>query len=208
MTIADKYQAERERLELNRTLDWSTFDREFIAAGETLVPMTVQVWFDLLAVKSPILSAEGLTIEAVTDYIWRNCKRYTANPWLKEWRLFWIQRRVERCMNKDDEADALLSVIFEHVKETFDEFPTSLQKAGAASTNAMPGASGEAAMLDEIAHRYGISPEAVLTMPLRRVFALQRTIRMATIPEYKLLEPDSLRAIKSEYLKNLNNGSV
>ena len=61
-------------------------------------------------------------------------------------------------------------------------------------------------MLDEIAHRYGMRPQDVLQMPLRQAFALQRTIRLATIPEYKLLEPQSLRTIKSEYLQDLNNG--
>lgn len=207
MTIAEKYQSERERLELNRTLDWSTFAREFKAAGEVLKPMTVQVWFDLLAVKSPILTGEGLTEEALIDYIWRNCKRHTRNRTLKEWRLFWIQRRVDKALRDDDEAEALFKVVFTHVKETFDEFP-STSNATASQRNAMPSASGEAAMLDEIAHRYGISPEEVLKMPLRRAFALQRTIRMATIPNYKLLEPDSLRAIKTEYLNSLNNGTV
>ncbi len=208
MTIAEKYQAERERLELNRTLDWSTFSREFIAAGEVLDPMTVQVWFDLLAVKSPILSAEGLTAEAVTDYIWRNCKRHTRNVWLKEWRLYWLQRRIEKALSDEAESDALLTVVFDHVKEAFEEFPSTAAGSTSRQRNAMPGASGEASMLDEIASRYGINPLDVLKMPLRRAFALQRTIRLATISEYKLLEPDSLRAIKSEYLTNLNNGAV
>ena len=207
MTIAEKYQAERERLELNRTLDWSTFSREFVAVGESLNPMTVQVWFDLLACKSPILGAEGLTTESVVDYIWRNCKRHTRKAWLKGWRLFWIQWRVERALKNEAKADALLTVIFDHTKEAFDEFPSS---SGAATrqVNSMPSASGEAAMLDEIAHRYGINPVEVLKMPLRRAFALQRTIRVMTIPDYKLLEPDSLRAIKSEYLTSLNNAAI
>jgi hypothetical protein len=207
MTIAEKYQAERERLQLNRTLDWSTFSREFIAAGETLKPMTVQVWFDLLAIKSPILSAEGLTAEAVTDYVWRNCKRHTRRIWLKEWRLYWLQRRIEKAIDDEAECEALLNVIFDHVKDAFDEFPSS-SGASTRQVNSMSGTSGEAAMLDEIAHRYGMNPQDVLKMPLRRAFALQRTIRLATIPEYKLLEPDSLRAIKSEYLNSLNNGAV
>lgn len=259
MTIAEKYQAERDRLELNRTLDWSTFSREFIAVGESLVPMTVQTWFDLLAVKSPILSAEGLTTDAVVDYIWRNRKK-TSNEkindfiyltwvfdstkiFLKELRLFWIHLAVARAFKSynieekklkaessrfliikkwrlfllnrakkkqvkaNKEADALLTVIFDHIKEAFDELP-STSGATSRQVNSMSSASGEAAILDEIAHRYGISPEAVLKMPLRRAFALQRTIRVSTIPDYKLLEPDSLRAIKSEYLNSLNNGAV
>lgn len=208
MTIAEKYQVERERLELNRSLDWSTFSREYIAVGETLVPMTVQTWFDLLACKSPILGAEGLTTEAVVDYIWRNCKRHTRRTWLKEWRLYWIQRRVEKALNDEAKAESLLTVVFDHIKEAFDEFPSTAASSTSRQVNSMSSAAGEAAMLDEIAHRYGISPEEVLKMPLRRAFALQRTIRTVTIPEYKLLEPDSLRAIKSEYLTNLNNGAV
>jgi len=206
MTIAEEYQAEREKLELNRALDWSTFSQEYIAAGEVLEPMTVQVWFDLLALKSPIIMAETPTLESIVDYVWRNCKRHTKNSILKKWRLFWIQRKIEKCLANREQASCLTLVLFEHIKNSFDEFPVDASQATSKKTNSMPSVAGEAALVDEIASRYAIHPDEVLTMPLRRAFTLQRTIRTCTIPEYKLLEPESLRAIKSKYLNNLNNG--
>ena len=42
MDIAQQYKEEREKLELNRILDWSTFSKDYIVAGEKLNPMTVK----------------------------------------------------------------------------------------------------------------------------------------------------------------------
>ena len=206
MNIAEKYTAERNRLEQNRSLDWSSYKREFTAAGELLQPLTVQNWFDLTLAQSAVITGDALTVDSVIDYIWRNSARHTGNRYLKEWRLYFLQRRVEKAFNAEDSAAALIKVIFEHVKEAFDEFPQAMSGGESGAKNAMPAVTGEAQMLDEIAHRYGMRPQDVLQMPLRQAFALQRTIRLATIPEYKLLEPQSLRTIKSEYLQGLNNG--
>ena len=206
MNIAEKYTAERNRLEQNRSLDWSSYKREFTAAGELLQPLTVQNWFDLTLAQSAVITGDALTVDSVIDYVWRNSARHTGNRYLKEWRLYFLQRRVEKAFNAADSAAALIKVIFEHVKEAFDEFPQAMSGGESGAKNAMPAVTGEAQMLDEIAHRYGMRPQDVLLMPLRQAFALQRTIRLATIPEYKLLEPQSLRTIKSEYLQELNNG--
>jgi len=81
-----------------------------------------------------------------------------------------------------------------------------MSSASSRKKNAMSSVSGNASMIDEIANRYAMHPEQVLQMPLRRAFSLQRIIRSATIPDYRILEPASLRAIKSKYLQELNNG--
>lgn len=206
MNILDLYEQERQRLEINRSLDWSTFRKQFFVAGEELMPMKVQTWFDLLLVKSPVVTNQEITVECMIDYIWRNCKKHTDNKILKEWRLFWLQRRVLKCLSKIETTESLVKVVVEHIKDSFDEFPECKDTAAAANSNAMSGITGEASMLDEIANRYGINPMDVLEMPLRRAFALQRTIRTALVPDYKLLEPESLREIKSQYLNQLNNG--
>ena len=207
MNIAEKYTAERKRIEQNRSLDWSSYSREFTAAGELLQPLTVQNWFDLTLAQSAVITGDALTVDSVIDYIWRNSARRTDNRFLKEWRLYFLQRRVEKAFNFAESAAALIKVVFEHVKEAFDEFPQAMASGGeSGAKNAMPAVTGEAQMLDEIAHRYGMRPQDVLQMPLRQAFALQRAIRLATIQEYKLLEPQSLRTIKSEYLQELNNG--
>ena len=207
MTIAEQYDEERGKLELNRLLDWSTFAKEYKVAGEVLVPMTVQVWFDMLAIKQPIIYSNEPGVDAIVDYIWRNSKRRTDNKLLKEWRIFWLQRRVIKTLKNRAEAPALIQVLSEHLKSSLDEFPSDSSNSTSRRSNSMPVVSGEASMVDELAHRYCMHPEDVLSMPLRRAFSLQRTIRLSTIPGYKLLEPESLREIKSKYLNSLNNGN-
>ena len=207
MSIQEQYEKERRNLEINRSLDWSTIRKRFIVANEELAPMTVQVWFDLLLLKSPVVSNQEITVESVVDYVWRNSLRYTEKKILKEWRLFWLQRRILKALNKKESSEQLVKVVCEHIKESFDEFPESIDGSMAAGFNTMPTVSGEAAMLDEIASRYGINPLEVLKIPLRRAFALQRTMRTSQNPDYRLLEPASLREIKSQYLNNLNNGN-
>ena len=206
MDIVQQYKEERDKLELNRILDWSTFSKDYIVAGEKLKPMTVQVWFDLLALKSPMIYGDEPTVEAIVDYIWRNSVRYKASGWLKDWRVFWLYRRVAKSIKNTSEGMEMVAVVCEHLKESLDEFPVDQSTATSKKVNSMPVISGEASMIDELASRYSIHPEDVLAMTLRRAFSLQRTIRMSTIPGYKLLEPDSLREIKSKYLNSLNNG--
>ena len=206
MTIAEEYQAERERLELNRQLDWSTFSKDYIVAGEKLKQMTVQTWFDLLALKSPMLYKEEPTLESIVDYVWRNSTRFTENYWLKEWRVFWLYRRVLKSVRKTSDGMEMIATVCEHLKSSLDEFPTDTNGSSSGNTNKISPVSGEASMVDELATRYSMNPEDVLKMPLRRAFSLQRTIRLSTIPGYKLLEADSIRAIKSKYLQSLNNG--
>ena len=206
MTIAEEYQAERERLELNRQLDWSTFSKDYIVAGEKLKQMTVQTWFDLLALKSPMLYKEEPTLESIVDYVWRNSTRFTENYWLKEWRVFWIYRRVLKSIRKTSDGMDMITTVCEHLKSSLDEFPTDTNGSSSGKTNKISPVSGEASMVDELASRYSMHPDEVLKMPLRRAFSLQRTIRLSTIPGYKLLEADSIRAIKSKYLQSLNNG--
>jgi len=206
MTIAEEYQAERDRLELNRQLDWSTFSKDYIVAGEKLRQMTVQTWFDLLALKSPMLYKEEPTLESIVDYVWRNSTRFTENRWVKEWRVFWIYRRVLKSIRKTSDGMDMITTVCEHLKSSLDEFPTDANGSSSGKTNKIAPVSGEASMIDELATRYSMNPEDVLKMPLRRAFSLQRTIRLSTIPGYKLLEADSIRAIKSKYLQSLNNG--
>ena len=206
MTTAEEYQAERDRLERNRALDWTTCSQDFVVAGETLKPMTVQVWFDLLALKSPILYQDTPTITSIIDYIWRNSKKNTSNAILKPWRLYWLQRRIIKSFSSKEESAQLISVLCDHLKHSLDEFPSSGGGESSRKTNTMSVVSGTASMIDEIASRYSIDPDKVLTMPLRKAFSLQRVIRLSTIPDYKVLEADSLRAIKSKYLQELNNG--
>jgi hypothetical protein len=204
MTIAEQYTAERERLELNRALDWSTYSRTYKAAGETLKPLTVQAWFDLLAAKSPILTGAGLTVESIVDYIWRCSIRHTSNVLFKEWRLWWIHSRVNKCLDSTAGAEAVMGVINQHIGDAFDEYPEQVQGGNFSARTAMPHASGEAYFVDELAHRYGVSPDLVLTWNLRKAFQLQKAARTVTNPDYKALEPRSLLNIKSDFLKQQN----
>lgn len=205
ISIEQRYQIERDRIELTRNADWSSFETQYTVAGEVLGPMTVQTWIDLLVLKSPVLYGEALTLETVVDYLWRHSKRRTENRFLRFWRLFWIERRVARGMRRYDME--MLRVLIEHANASLEEYPSGGAKSNSVKrSNTMPGISGPASMVDEIANRYSLHPDEVLNMPLRRAFSLQRVIRIATVPDYQLAEPESLRKIKSEYLNNLNNG--
>lgn len=206
MNTQEEYRKERKKLELNRSLDWSTFGVEHKVAGEILKPMTVQVWFDLLAMQSPLISSELPTLEAIIDYIWRNSKKKTSNPLLKQWRLWMIERRVAKDLKKKDTAEALIEVVLDHINTSLNEFPSSVSSARQSRTNSVSMYSGDASMIDEIASRYSMHPDEVLNLPLRKAFSLQRVIRVTTIPDYKMLEPESLRAIKTKHLQQLNNG--
>lgn len=206
MDIAEQYQKERDSIELNRSLDWSTFGAEYTVAGEPLGMMTVQTWFDLLAIGSPLITSDVPTVAALVDYIWRNSKRHTDRAWLRFWRLWRLERRVIKELSNEDTAEPLLTVTLEHVKNSIDEFPLSGCAGGTRTTNSLSQYSGDASMVDEIAHRYSLHPDEVLSMPLRKAFSLQRVIRISTIPDHKILEPESLRAIKSKYLNQINNG--
>jgi len=160
----------------------------------------------LLALKSPMLYKEEPTLESIVDYVWRNSTRFTENYWLKEWRVFWIYRRVLKSIRKTSDGMDMITTVCEHLKSSLDEFPTDTNGSSSGKTNKISPVSGEASMVDELASRYSMHPDEVLKMPLRRAFSLQRTIRLSTIPGYKLLEADSIRAIKSKYLQSLNNG--
>lgn len=208
MTIQEAYTEERQRLELNRSLDWSTHNIEYKIAGEILKPMTLQVWFDLMVVKSPVVTGDDLSIESIIDYIWRNSIKNTSNKFLKEMRLYRLQSRVMKALKKDDTTNQLVKVLLEHIKSSFEEMPDPTDQAQGSKDYRMNAITGESSMLDELASRYGISPIKVLDFPLRQVFALQKASRLATIPEYKLLEPHTLRAIKSEYLNQIQNNGA
>jgi len=114
MTTAEEYQAERNRLELNRALDWSSFNAEFILVGEELNAMTVGVWFDLLAVKSSMLYSDNPTISSIVDYVWRNSKKNTGNKLIKECKLFWIDTKIRRCLKSVD-RDLFIEALYAHL---------------------------------------------------------------------------------------------
>lgn len=204
MTIAEKYQAERERIELNRVLDWSTMGAEHKVLGEKLEPMTVQTWFDLLAVKSPVLYNGTPTPESVVDYIWRHNAKKTGNKIMRFLRLLWIEFKVARAFRRIDFD--MMHVLVNHADMALEEYPSENQEPSKRKSNTMPGISGPASMVDELAARYSLHPQEVLKMPLRQAFSLQRVIRTTTIPDYKLSEPESLKKIKREFLTELNNG--
>ena len=81
-----------------------------------------------------------------------------------------------------------------------------MRTGGFSRSNKFDDFDGLVGVIDEVAHRYGQDPYWVMDWPLSRIFQLQRALRIATIPDYKLQEPESIRAIKREILKELNNG--
>ena len=71
----------------------------------------------------------------------------------------------------------------------------------------MPAIEGIVGAIDEVAARYGQNPQDVLSWSMNRIFQLQKAIRLATIPDYKLAEPGLVKMIKQEILTEINNGT-
>jgi len=143
------------------------------------------------------------TTQDVCAYYWRNSAQYAAKrTHLTEK----AQEALGATLSKQDMENVILAA-YEHSRAAFEEIPVSTNaKGGTHRENGLPAVEGIVCAIDEVAHRYGRDPADVLDWPLNRIFQLQRAIRIATIPDYKLAQPESLMNLRREYLTELNNG--
>ena len=100
------------------------------------------------------------------------------------------------------------SIVYIHINQAFEELPQSVNSKGNSFgwSNTLEAIDGIVGAIDEVAARYGQNPTTVLNWPMNRIFQLQKAMRLATIPDYKLSEPKLIKMIKNEILKELNNG--
>lgn len=188
----------------NRLLAWSSAGTKTDIDKLLLLPVTAKAWIDLKLIGNKFI-CEGLPDEDdALEYLWRNCEAYNS---VQNSNTENVKKRLGYLLGKNGK-DYVLNLAYKHINAAFAELPKSVNNSNSIQReNAMPATEGIIGAIDEVAARYGQNPLDVLTWPLNRVFQLQKAIRVATIPNYKLAEPQLIRIIKQEILKEINNGT-
>lgn len=194
------YADKRESIAEQRLLSWSSAGAQDTALGLAVRPLTMRAWVDLKLAGNAFVNDTEPTEGDVFAYVWRNSESFTTAT---GWRGRRAKRRVERACLTLPIVDQVAFVL-DHIEQAFTETPESPHKGGYSRSNALPPVEGCATAADELGARYGIDPELVMDWPLNRIFQLQKAARLATVSEYKLLEPEPLRRIASQILEAQN----
>ena len=198
--IASKFRAEEKRIKRSRLLAWCSIGAEQDLLGIECLPLTVRAWIDLSLYDNEIIQGETPTHGEICAYVWRNCKSFEIDNRRKAKR--W-QKRIAKAYKKQGYFAAIAD-ISEHMQAAFEEVPQSNSVNKSAINNRFPDIEGIVGAVDEVAARYGITPDDVMDWPLNRVFQCQKAARLATIPDYKLRQPESLMKIRRDYLQQIN----
>ena len=99
-----------------------------------------------------------------------------------------------------------MALVLEHLDFAFQEVQSSSQSGNSISysNQIIEDVDHMIKAVDEVAARYGQNPIEVLDWPINQILQFQKALRLSTIPDYKLKEPESIRKIKSEILTELN----
>ena len=198
--LAQQLAEEKARITQARLVSWSSVGMDESIAGIAVKPLSGRAWVDL-RLSGNSLFAEGEIEEIdLLNYIWRNSIDYA--PGEAETRKKEICKAVEV-----KEVSEVYAEVTEHLNAAFENLAIeqSTGGSGVSRSNKFPATEGIVSAIDEVAHRYGQAPQSVLDWPLCQILQLQTAIRIATLPEYKTLEPESVRSIKREILIQLNN---
>ena len=200
--IAEQYESEKARINEARLIAWSSVADSETICGIRVNPLTARAWVDLRLAKNEIICGTGDNTDgAIAAYIWRVSKDYVCSddPSAKKLKIEMIKQIKD--------FDAAFVEVIEHIRAAFEELPQSLNTGGGSFTrkNGVEDVEGIVGAIDEVSHRYGQNPCAAMDWPLNRIFQLQKAIRLATVPGYKLRQPESLMRIRSEYLTEINN---
>ena len=198
--LAKAYRDEESRLRKARLAAWCSVGNEVEVAGILCRPLTARAYIDLQLADCPFATGEDPTIADAAVYIWRNSTKYRAGD---DWRTL---RAREKCIKRVAKANDIdvISGAYEHLVAAFEEMPRSVSTAGSGQDNRFPDVEGIVSAIDEVAARYGTSPDEVVDWPMNRIFQLQKSSRVATIPDYKLRQPESLMRLRREYLTEIN----
>lgn len=194
--LANAYRDEEARLHKARLLAWSSVGGFDIVAGFQCEPLTARAWIDLQLAENAIVCGKEASDGDAAAYIWRNSSNYRAGD---DWRTHRAREKVIKTLRKRIKGEALMAA-YTHLNEAFEELPQS-NSTGNGIDNSFPDVEGIVSAIDEVAARYGTNPERVIDWPLSRIFQLQKAGRIATIPDYKLRQPESLMLIRREFLK-------
>lgn len=202
-----EYENECERLTFERLQSFSSIGACTSIAGLDVYMLTIRAWIDLRLCENEIVLG-GFSWECLAKYLKRISVHYREGRAvaLSNWHRWQIERTVYKASKNFEQAEKIIDDTRKHLNQAFQERPQSIQCGGFARDNNIPPVEGVVSMVDELASRYGCHPMQILMLPISCAFALQKAARIATIPDYKLLEPQSLRDIKSEYLQSIQRG--
>ena len=193
-----------ERIAQNRLLAWSTVSDQQDIAGINMLPLTAKAWVDLKLVGNKFICKGEPNADDAMEYIWRNSKDYTPHKTAASEK----QKRKIGYIFAKQESNEILQCAYRHINDAFTELPVAENVSTKFKrVNKMPEVEGIIGAIDEVSARYGQNPADVLMWPLNRVFQLQKAMRVATIPGYKLAEPQLIKIIKQEILTELNDGT-
>jgi len=199
--LKQKLAEETQKILQNRLLAWATGCDEFDLMGISLRPLTGRAWIDLRLIENALVCQGEITDDEIMAYIWRNSKKYS----------FKKSRKAEKEKKKigflyEKFNSEILALVFEHLDFAFQEVQSSSQSGNSISysNQIIEDVDHMIKAVDEVAARYGQNPIEVLDWPINQILQFQKALRLSTIPDYKLKEPESIRKIKSEILTELN----
>jgi len=188
----------------NRLLAWSSVGSKTDIDKLVLMPLTAKAWIDLKIIGNKFICEGRPDADDALEYLWRNCEAYSTvqNAATEK-----TKKRLGYLLGKNGNG-YVTNLAYKHINAAFTELPQSVNNSNSISrSNTMPAVEGIIGAIDEVAARYGQNPADVLEWPLNRIFQLQKAIRIATIPNYKLAEPQLIKTIKQEILQGINNGT-
>lgn len=203
--LADDLREAEARIVENRLLAWSSDAGEETIGKMSLVPFTAKAWVDLKLVGNKMVCDGKPTDDDVLEYLWRNSKHYGPEANAKTQK---AKKAIGYLFGKSKDNE-LQMIAYRHLNDAFAEIPECVNSGSNSFSreNKMPAIEGIVGAIDEVAARYGQNPQDVLSWSMNRIFQLQKAIRLATIPDYKLAEPGLVKMIKQEILTEINNGT-
>lgn len=195
----------KAKIHKNRLLAWCSNEGQSSVGKITLLPLTAKAWVDLNVIDNKFICGGNKTSDDIMQYLWRNSDKYNADASRKTNKA----KKYIGYLFAQSNTPELEKLIYEHIYLAFEEFPQAItiQSDAINTKNTFPEIDGIVGIVDEVASRYGQNPTTVLNWPMNRIFQLQKAIRLATIPNYKLAEPKLIKIIKQEILEELNNGT-
>lgn len=201
--LAGDLEEAKARIIENRLLAWCSGNHAQSIGKLALLPLTGQAWVDLKIIDNKMVCDGEPNESDLMEYIWRNSEDYSPEASATTEK---AKRKIGHLFGKS-ENDELIKTVLRHLNDAFAEIPEHVDASSKTFSrdNRMPAIEGIIGAIDEVAARYGQNPSEVLQWSMNRIFQLQKAIRLATIPDYKLAEPRLIKMIKQEILTEINN---
>jgi hypothetical protein len=195
MSYFDQYQKKKAEIEEARLWAFSSQGLFANICGIKVYHLTAEAWIDLRCKNNGMLNGIP-SYDAILQYLQRVSVKFPLNMLQKAV----LEFKLWRAFKSSNKSAQLIHAILAHIECAFDEMPEAANGSNTRNFK-IAEVEGIVTALDEIGARYGMHPQMVAKMPMRQIFALQKSIRLSTIPNYKILEPKVLRDIKSKHLR-------